>query len=95
MAKIQIGTADGSAIGNPPSGDYWFFNDSNNVDATGEARYTRRDSSGVDLVYATSSSGGLVESVTGDGVGGTAQDVVLAFPDADEVDDSATTNKFY
>ena len=35
-----------------------------------------------------------VQSVTGDGVGGTAEDVVLSFPNADEVDDSSTTNKF-
>jgi len=35
-----------------------------------------------------------VQSVTGDGVGGTATDVVLNFPDADQVDDSLTINKF-
>ena len=39
-------------------------------------------------------SGVGVNSVTGDGVGGTASNVVLTFPDADEVDDSLTTNKF-
>ena len=38
--------------------------------------------------------GGAVNSVTGDGVGGTAEDVVLSFPNADEVDDSSTSNKF-
>jgi len=35
-----------------------------------------------------------VQSVTGDGVGGTSQDVVLTFPDADEIDDSLTANKW-
>ena len=35
-----------------------------------------------------------VQSVTGDGVGGTAENVILSFPNADQVDDSATTNKF-
>jgi len=39
-------------------------------------------------------SGSGVQTVTGDGVGGTASDVVLVFPNADEVDDSTTTNKF-
>ena len=42
----------------------------------------------------TIEAGGAVNSVTGDGVGGTAEDVVLTFPNADEVDDSSTTNKF-
>lgn len=41
------------------------------------------------------SSGGAVNSVTGDGVGGTPADVIMSFPDADEVDDSTTTNKFF
>ncbi len=35
-----------------------------------------------------------VESVTGDGVGGTPENVVMSFPDADDVDDSSTINKF-
>jgi len=35
-----------------------------------------------------------VQSVTGDGVGGTSQNVVLSFPDADQVDDSGTSNKW-
>ncbi len=42
----------------------------------------------------TIDAGGSINSVTGDGVGGTAEDVVLSFPNADEVDDSSTTNKF-
>jgi len=45
------------------------------------------------VINFTGTAGG-VQSVTGDGVGGTASDVVLSFPDADEVDDSGTTNKF-
>ena len=48
--------------------------------------------------FATAGSGGGggtgVQSVTGDGVGGTATDPVLSFPDADEVSDTSTTNKF-
>ena len=39
-------------------------------------------------------AGGGVQTVTGDGVSGTATDVVLTFPDADQVDDGTTTNKF-
>ena len=46
MALIQLGTADGDTIGNPPLGDYWFFNNSNNSD-----KYTRRNSSGLDIIY--------------------------------------------
>ena len=45
MAIIQQGTADGSVIGNPSAGDFYVFNDSNNGDA-----YTRRDSSGTDII---------------------------------------------
>ena len=94
MALIQLGTADGSLIGNPPSGDYWFFNDSNNLDPTGEAQYTRRDSNGVDIVYLGGGTS-FVQSVTGDGVDNTDPvNPVLSFPDADEVDDTSTTNKF-
>ncbi len=46
MADINLGTADGSTLGNPPSGTFYFFNDSNNSNA-----FTRRDSAGVDQVY--------------------------------------------
>ena len=45
MAIIQQGTADGSTIGNPSAGDFYIFNDSNNGDA-----WTRRDSSGTDII---------------------------------------------
>ena len=48
--------------------------------------------------FATAGSGGGggtgVQSVTGDGVGGTATDVVLSFPNADDVSDTSTINKF-
>jgi len=48
--------------------------------------------------FATAGSGGGggggVQSVTGDGVGGTATDPVLSFPNADDVSDTSTTNKF-
>lgn len=48
--------------------------------------------------FATAGSGGGggtgVQSVSGDGVGGTASDVVLSFPNADDVSDTTTTNKF-
>jgi hypothetical protein len=47
-----------------------------------------------DAGYVTS-SGGLVDSVTGDGVDNTdPANPVLSFPDADEVDDASTINKF-
>ena len=36
----------------------------------------------------------VVKSVSGDGVGGTSSNPVLSFPNADEVDDSGTSNKF-
>jgi hypothetical protein len=47
-----------------------------------------------DAGYVTS-SGGLVDSVTGDGVDNTdPANPVLTFPNADQVDDSTTANKF-
>lgn len=52
MAKIQMGTANGAAIGNPAAGDFFFFNDSNNAN-----KYTRRDSSGTDDVFDGGSIG--------------------------------------
>jgi len=45
MAHIQLGTADGSTLGNPPSGDFYIFLDSNNSN-----KYTLRDSSGTDTI---------------------------------------------
>lgn len=41
-----MGTADGSAIGSPTSGNFYLFIDSNNSNLL-----TRRDSGGTDLVY--------------------------------------------
>ena len=52
MANIQMGTADGSTIGNPPTGDFYIFIDSNNSNS-----YTLRDSSGTDTIL-----GGAVSS---------------------------------
>ena len=52
MANIQIGTADGSTLGNPPSGDYYIFVDSNNSN-----NYTMRDSSGTDTILGGQSNG--------------------------------------
>jgi hypothetical protein len=45
MANIQMGTADGSTLGNPPSGDFYIFIDSNNSNA-----YTLRDTAGADTI---------------------------------------------
>jgi len=39
-------------------------------------------------------AGGGVQSVTGEGVGGTAANPVMSFPDADEVSDTSTANKW-
>ena len=55
MAIIQQGTADRSVIGNPSAGDFYIFNDSNNGDA-----YTRRDSSGTDIILGGSPATPLV-----------------------------------
>jgi len=47
-----------------------------------------------DAGYVTS-SGGVVDSVTGDGVDNTdPANPILSFPDADQIDDTSTTNKF-
>ena len=48
MALISLDTADGTTIGNPTTGDYFLFLDSNNLDLL-----TRRDSAGVDTVFGT------------------------------------------
>ena len=45
MAIIQMGTANGSTIGNPSSGDFFVFFDSNNLNL-----FTLRDSNGVDEI---------------------------------------------
>jgi len=86
MALIQLGTADGSIIGNPTGTDYWFFNDSNNPDPTGEAQFTRRDSSGVDIVYGTGGGGG------GDLLAANnLSDVALAFAAFNNIKQNGTT----
>jgi len=48
MALIDIGTADGTIIGNPSTGNYFLFLDSNNSD-----RLTIRDELGFDTIYTT------------------------------------------
>lgn len=45
MANIQMGTANGSILGNPPTNDFYIFLDSNNANA-----YTLRDSAGADTI---------------------------------------------
>ena len=45
MANIQIGTAAGTTLGNPPSGDFYIFIDSDNSNS-----YTLRDSAGADTI---------------------------------------------
>ena len=84
MALIQLGTVDGSIIGNPTGTDYWFFNDSNNPDPTGEAQFTRRDSSGVDIVYGTGGGGDLLAA-------NNLSDVALAFAAFNNIKQNGTT----
>ena len=45
MANIQMGTAAGTTLGNPPSGDFYIFIDSDNANA-----YTLRDNTGADTI---------------------------------------------
>ena len=45
MANIQIGTAAGTTLGNPPSGDFYIFIDSDNSNS-----YTLRDTAGADTI---------------------------------------------
>lgn len=47
MGKLIITTEDGSTLGNPPSGEFYIFLDSNNSNAL-----TTRDSSGTDITYS-------------------------------------------
>ena len=46
MGKISITTEDGSTLGNPPSGEFYIFFDSNNSNLL-----TTRDSTGADSTY--------------------------------------------
>jgi len=53
------------------------------------------DAKGRITLASNGASGGVVDSVTGDGVDNTdPTNPILSFPDADQVDDSTTTNKF-
>ena len=45
MANIQMGTANGSTLGNPQTGDFYIFIDSNNSNS-----YTLRDNTGADTI---------------------------------------------
>jgi len=56
MAHIQIGTADGSTLGNPIAGDFYIFIDSNNAN-----KYTLRNSSGTDTILG----GGVAATLYG------------------------------
>ena len=56
MAHIQIGTADGSALGNPIAGDFYIFIDSNNAN-----KYTLRNSAGTDTILG----GGVTATLYG------------------------------
>jgi hypothetical protein len=78
MANIEIGTADGSTLGNPPAGMFFWFVDSNNAN-----KFTQRTPAGVDTVFGV----GTISSVNGD----TGPTVVL---DADDIDDTTTAHKF-
>jgi len=78
MANIQIGTANGSTLGNPPSGDFYIFIDSNNANA-----YTLRDTAGTDTIlgspnpatlyglYSQTAQGATVTGITETSVVGT------------------------
>jgi hypothetical protein len=78
MADINIGTANGSTLGNPSAGTFFWFVDSNNAN-----KFTQRTSAGVDTVFGV----GTISSVNGD----TGPTVVL---DADDIDDTTTAHKF-
>ena len=56
MAHIQIGTADGSTLGNPIAGDFYIFIDSNNAN-----KYTLRNSAGTDTILG----GGVAATLYG------------------------------
>jgi hypothetical protein len=56
MALIQMKSANGSTIGNPPTGDFFIFIDSNNSN-----KYTLRNSSGADTILG----GGVVGTLYG------------------------------
>jgi len=57
MANIQMGTADGSMLGNPIAGDFYIFIDSNNAN-----KYTLRNSAGTDTILGGGVSGDLLST---------------------------------
>lgn len=94
MSYIRLGIQSAAGLGTPPTGKFYEFFDSDNLDSNGKATFTTRDDAGNDTTYLGGGTS-FVESVTGDGVDNTDPvNPVLSFPDADEVDDSTTTNKF-
>ena len=94
MSYIRLGIQSAAGLGTPPAGKFYEFFDSDNLDSNGKASLTTRDDAGNDTTYLGSGAS-FVESVTGDGVDNTdPANPVLSFPNADEVDDSTTTNKF-
>ena len=94
MSYIRLGVQSAAGLGTPPTGKFYEFFDSDNLDGNGKATLTTRDDAGNDTTYLAGGSS-FVESVTGDGVDNTdPANPVLSFPDADEVDDTSTTNKF-
>ncbi len=64
MAFIQLGTADGSILGNPTAGDFYIFMDSNNSN-----QLTSRDSAGTDIVYGAGGGVGDMLAATYDPTG--------------------------
>jgi hypothetical protein len=59
MANIQMGTAAGTILGNPPVGDFYIFIDSSNSDFL-----TTRDSAGVDTIYVSAGGEANIVNVT-------------------------------
>jgi len=94
MSYIRLGIQSAAGLGTPPADKFYEFFNSDNLDSNGKATFTTRDDAGNDTTYLGGAAS-LVESVAGDGVDNTdPSNPVLSFPDADEVDDSTTTNKF-
>jgi hypothetical protein len=92
VAGVQTVTGDG-VDNTSPANPVVSFPDQSEIQAIRPLKTVNNESlDGTGNI--TIEAGGAVNSVTGDGVGGTAEDVVLTFPNADDVDDSSTTNKF-
>ena len=92
VAGVQTVTGDG-VDNTSPANPVVSFPDQSEVQTIRPLKTVNNESlegtGNIDIV-----AGGAVNSVTGDGVSGTAEDVILTFPNADDVDDSSTTNKF-